>query len=137
MTHLFSTRVYIEDVDAGGIVYYANYLKFAERARSEFLRSLAVSQSELLATHSLLFVVRHCEIDYSFPARLDDVLEIRTHVQDVTGASIVMTQEITRQETITTRKKLVSLSVRLACIHKEGRVQRLPSFLSQLLRPMC
>ena len=74
----FSTkyRVYYEDTDAGGVVYYANYLKFFERARTDFLRALNISQNELLQSEKLIFVVRRCEIDYVSPAKLDDLVEV-------------------------------------------------------------
>ena len=73
--HTASFRVYYEDTDAGGIVYYANYLRFAERARTEVLRSMGFEQSRLREEHNLLFAVRHVTVDYRSPARLDDVVE--------------------------------------------------------------
>ena len=68
----FNYRVYYEDTDCGGVVYYANYLKFFERARTDFLRLLGISQSELVTKENLIFVVKRCEIDYIFSAKLDD-----------------------------------------------------------------
>ena len=72
-THIFNLRVYYEDTDAGGIVYYANYLKFAERARTEVLRDLGVAQRELLEVEGIGFAVRRCAVDYFAPAKLDDL----------------------------------------------------------------
>ena len=79
--HVLSIRVYYEDTDAAGIVYYANYLKYAERARTEMLRLMGVEQSELAQSHGLAFAVRNCAIDYQRPAKLDDLLEVRSHLR--------------------------------------------------------
>ena len=96
-TFLFPVRVYWEDTDAGGIVYYANYLKFAERCRTEFLRSLGVCQQENLATEEKTgWVVRHCEIDYLKPAVLDDVLTVSCRIVNLGGVTAQMHQEIMR-----------------------------------------
>ena len=94
---LFPVRVYYEDTDAGGIVYYANYLKFAERARTEYLRTLGVRQQTALEEENKSgFVIRHCEIDYKTPAVLDDELVVSCRVTECGGASCVMHQDITR-----------------------------------------
>ena len=93
---LFPVRVYYEDTDAGGIVYYANYLKFAERARTEYIRALGVRQQDGLEEDDKFgFVVRHCNIDYLAPAVLDDELVVSCRVIDAHGATVVMQQEIT------------------------------------------
>lgn len=98
---LLPVRVYYEDTDAGGIVYYANYLKFAERARTEFIRSLGVrQQDELEGEDKFGFAVKHCEIDYKMPAVLDDELVITVRVTDLKGASATMHQEIRRGEDV-------------------------------------
>jgi acyl-CoA thioester hydrolase len=86
-------RVYWEDTDAGGIVYYANYLKFFERARTEWLRSLGLAQSELAAQAGLVFVVAEVHLRYAAPARLDDALQIELRVQDFGAASLQVTQQ--------------------------------------------
>ena len=78
---VWPVRVYYEDTDAGGVVYYANYLRFMERARTEWLRALGLEQSELLAGDAVLFVVRRAEVDYRKPARYDDALEIRSRME--------------------------------------------------------
>lgn len=85
-------RVYYEDTDAGGVMYYANYLKFFERARTEWLRRLGVNQSELAATEHRLFVVKKVEIQYRKPARLDDLLVIHSQITRLGGASITFGQ---------------------------------------------
>lgn len=89
-------RVYYEDTDAGGVVYYANYLKFCERARTEWLRRLGVSQQALLDESGLAFVVRSVQADYLAPARLDDALEIATRIGALRRASLLFEQEIRR-----------------------------------------
>lgn len=98
--HRISYRVYYEDTDAGGVVYYANYLKFAERARTELLRSLDIYQSDLLTDHHIAFVVRHVEADLKKPARLDDLITIETAIPSMKKASLVMQQDITCNDNI-------------------------------------
>lgn len=89
-------RVYWEDTDAGGVVYYANYLKFLERARSEWLRALGFEQPELIAQHGGMFVVRRVEADYLSPARFNDSLVVEAEVVEAGRASLVMRQRILR-----------------------------------------
>ena len=85
--HVFPVRVYYEDTDAGGVVYYANYLKFAERARTEMMHLLDAGYRDLITARTVAFAVRRCEVDFLAPARLDDVLEVRTSVTETGGAS--------------------------------------------------
>lgn len=99
-TFSFPIRVYYEDTDAGGIVYYANYLKFAERARTEYLRHIGFSQDELLKNQGVGFVVRECHVRYKTPAKLDDALNITCKVTEIKGASLKMEQKLYRGETI-------------------------------------
>ncbi len=106
-----SYRVYYEDTDAGGVVYYANYLKFFERARTDFLRTLNISQAELIIKENLVFVVRKCEIEYLSPARLDDLIEVSVAVKEIRAASILMQQEIKRADKI-----LSKLLVEIVCV---------------------
>src|SRR5581483_12088671 len=94
--HFFPVRVYYEDTDAAGLVYYANYLKFAERARTEMLRRLGVEQERLRAETGLVFVVRRCAADYLLPARLDDDLVIVTRLKALRGASLDLDQDVQR-----------------------------------------
>jgi acyl-CoA thioester hydrolase len=89
-------RVYWEDTDAGGVVYYANYLKFLERARSEWLRALGFEQPDLLARHGGMFVVRRVEADYLLPARFNDSLSVEAALVEQNKASLVMAQRILR-----------------------------------------
>lgn len=91
-------RVYYEDTDAGGVVYYANYLKFMERARTEWLRVLGHEQDELIARDDVLFAVRHIEIDYLQPARLNDALKIDVELIETSGTTLTLAQQITKQD---------------------------------------
>jgi acyl-CoA thioester hydrolase len=99
-TFSFPIRVYYEDTDAGGIVYYANYLKFAERARTEFLRHLGFSQENMLKNIGAGFVVRECRISYKSPAKLDDALNITCKVTELKGVSLKMEQKLYRGDTV-------------------------------------
>jgi acyl-CoA thioester hydrolase len=89
----WEVRVYYEDTDAGGIVYYANYLKFFERARTEWLRAIGVGQQVLLAEHDAMFVVKSVGADYHAPAKLDDVLKLTLRIEKLGRASVVFVQE--------------------------------------------
>jgi tol-pal system-associated acyl-CoA thioesterase len=111
----FIYRIYYEDTDAGGVVYYANYLKFFERARTDFLRALGISQSELSQKENLVFVVRKCEVEYVFPARLDDEIEVSAEIKKISAASISMTQKMTKSG-----KVLSTLDVDLVCISADN-----------------
>jgi acyl-CoA thioester hydrolase len=119
--HLFPVRVYYENTDAGGFVYHANYLQFAERARTEMLRGLGMQQSRLAAEDGILFVIRRCIADFLAPARLDDQLVVASRLLDVRGASIDLEQNVTRDGL-----DLVRLRVKLACMDNDGRATRLP-----------
>src|SRR5262245_58078117 len=94
--HVFPVRVYYEDTDAAGIVYYVNYLKFAERARTEMLRLLGREQQQMMETDGVAFAVKSARIEYFRPARLDDALEVRTGLVEVGGASLKVRQRIVR-----------------------------------------
>ncbi len=90
----FCYRVYYEDTDAGGVVYYANYLKFYERARTDFLRDLEIIQSDLIKYHDLIFIVSKCDIKYIKPAKLDDALSVDIKIEKIGAASIEIIQQI-------------------------------------------
>jgi len=128
MPHSIQCRVYYEDTDAGGIVYYANYLKFAERARTEWLRRLGINQSQLTKEYGIYFVVRKVESDFPGSARLDDLLTIETHLQEATKVRMRMQQIIKRDA-----KTLVELNTMLACINTEGKVAKIPEAISYLI----
>ncbi|SCA56798.1 acyl-CoA thioesterase [Candidatus Terasakiella magnetica] len=130
-TFIFPIRIYYEDTDAGEIVYYANYFKFAERARTEFLRHFGIKQSELLENDRIAFAVRKAEADYRKPARLDDLLEVHTELVKLGGASLEMEQQLKRGE-----ETLVSVKVRVACIHLEGRPMPIPQNIRKIFKEM-
>ena len=104
-------RVYYEDTDAGGIVYYANYLKFFERARTEWLRSLGISQQAMLADDGAAFVVRNVNVDYVSAARLDDELTITLRIDKLGPASVRIAQQALRGDVL-----LASCSVKVGCV---------------------
>jgi acyl-CoA thioester hydrolase len=123
--HKLSVRVYYEDTDFGGVVYYANYLKFIERGRTEALRDAGIDQVAL-KNDGLVFVVRRLTADYLSPARFDDVLTVDTRVSWMKRASLGMAQSITRGSDI-----LFTADVTIACMNTEGRPARLPTELSR------
>jgi len=120
MIHTFTVKVYYEDTDAGGVVYYANYLRFMERARTEYLSELGVSVADLHNAGQLL-VVTHVDIDYRQPAHLGDVLEVTTEVEEVKTVRVILRQRVSRQGT-----ELVDARVTFACIGPDGKPQRIP-----------
>jgi acyl-CoA thioester hydrolase len=130
--HALPLRVYYEDTDVGGIVYYANYLKFMERGRSDMLRLSGIDQTALLAgcegDEGLMFAVRSCSIDYLKPARFDDEIIVKTWLQAITAATLVMCQEIWRGGDL-----LATASVKAALLSSDGRPRRLPSKIRHIL----
>jgi acyl-CoA thioester hydrolase len=126
--HRHMLRVYIEDTDSGGIVYYANYLRFAERGRTEMLRAVGISHADMIANYQLFLAVRHCEVDYLLPAKLDDTLVVESQVTKISGASLILAQRICRDG-----MPLVTLVVTIVCINAAGRATRLPDRLRQML----
>lgn len=128
--HRFPLRVYWEDTDAAGIVYYANYLRFIERARSDMVRGAGVDQAALLAEDGLAFQVRRCEVDYLAPARLDDDLTVETRLHLCAGARMEMTQTVLRDALALVRAKIT-----LACVGANGRPRRIPGDVARVLTP--
>lgn len=128
--HVFPLRVYYEDTDAGGVVYHANYLRFAERARTEMLRGAGIEQTEMLARDGLAFIVRRCAVDFLKPARLDDALEVHTRVLTARGARVEAEQVVKRRG-----DDLARLTLEIACIDRQGRPQRLPQAISAAISP--
>jgi acyl-CoA thioester hydrolase len=127
MTHRHTIRVYYEDVDLAGIVYYANYLRFYERARSEALRAAGVDQTALRA-EGLVFAVARFEADYLAPARFDDLLTVETETTRLGAASLEMAQRILRDGVPLNRARL-----RVAFMDVEGRPRRMPPALREAL----
>lgn len=124
--HVFPARVYYEDTDAAGIVYYANYLKFAERARTELMRCLGTEHRSLMRDAGIAFAVRSCNAEYLLPARLDDPIIVRTQIRELRGASLWAAQTVARRESDGTETKLVELVIRLVCMDGELKPARLP-----------
>ncbi len=128
MTHHFPIRVYYEDTDMGGIVYHANYLRFIERARSDWVRSLGVDQNTMREA-GLIYVVRRVEADFLAPAKFDQELMVRTEVAEVTSARLILSQLVQRGAT-----DLFTAQVTIVCMGIEGgRPQRLPAEIRALL----
>jgi acyl-CoA thioester hydrolase len=122
MTHRLPIRVYYEDTDFGGIVYYANYLKFIERGRSEWVREMGIDQVAMKHDEGLVFAVRRVEADYNSPARYDDELVVTTAVETVTGARLVVRQTVERAGEV-----LFSALVTIVAINEAGAPARLPA----------
>lgn len=131
MPHTLSLRVYYEDTDLAGIVYYANYLRFIERARTEWVRSLGVDQGRLKAEAGIVFAVRRIEADYLQPARFDDVIEVVTRVRAVSGARIVLLQDVQRGGV-----PLFRSLVTLVALTGAGRAGRMPAGMLADIRRM-
>jgi len=130
MPHEFTLRVYYEDTDLAGIVYYANYLRFIERARTEWVRTLGVDQARLRAEEGLVFAVRRVEADYLRSARFDDELTVTTEVTAATGARVVLEQAVARAG-----ERLFQAQVTLVCLTDTGAAARLPAELRRRLVP--
>lgn len=113
--HRYQVRVYYEDTDAGGVVYHASYLRFAERARTEALREMGIPHAEMVHRFALMFVVRRIEVDYLRPARPDESLCVETEVQAVGGATVLLRQSVHGPEGL-----CADLRVRLACVKPGG-----------------
>lgn len=130
-TFHWPVRVYWEDTDAGGIVYYANYLKFFERARTEWMRSLGLSQSALAAQSGLVFVVADVQLRYASPARLDDALQVQLRVQDLGPASLQVAQQAWRTDAQGAPTALLcEATVRVGCVQVAGmKPARIPAEL--------
>lgn len=121
-------RIYYEDTDAGGVVYYANYLRYAERARMEFLRKFGYSHQKTLDETRSVLVVRHVDVDYKAPARLDELLDIETEVVECKNASLTMRQIVSRAGEV-----LVEMTVLIVAVGvPSGKAVRLPPQLRQI-----
>jgi acyl-CoA thioester hydrolase len=128
MTHRLPIRVYYEDTDLAGIVYYANYLKFIERARTEWVRGLGLDQGRLKAEQGIVFAVRRVEADYIRPAVFDDELVVQTSVESMTAARLVLKQDVMRDGEV-----LFASVVTLVALGPDGRPVRLPDILRRTL----
>ncbi|MBL8630159.1 MAG: tol-pal system-associated acyl-CoA thioesterase [Rhodospirillaceae bacterium] len=134
-THVLPLRVYYEDTDAGGIVYHANYLRFAERGRTEMLRSIGVYQNSLREETGLIFAVYKGDVHYMKPAKLDDVLQVETALTAMSGASFQIRQIIRRENDGGQIEDLVQFNAQVVCINSDGRAARVPATLRDVLQP--
>jgi acyl-CoA thioester hydrolase len=126
----WTIRVYYEDTDAGGIVFYANYLKFFERARTEWLRALGVHQQELIEQHGAMFVVKNASIDYHAPAKLDDVITLTLSIEKLGRASVQFVQQASRGPAL-----LASARVKVGCVDRAALKPRpLPDAVAAKMR---
>ena len=126
--HKLPIRVYFEDTDAQGIVYYANYLKFAARARSEFLREQGYAHGESYKDTNHGFVVRHCEIDYKGSAKVDDLIDVYTKCISINNASVTMEQRVCKDEV-----ELVVIKIVLVYINDKFKPCRIPDEIRNIL----
>ena len=124
----FTVKIYYEDTDAGGVVYYANYLKFLERARSEAIYSLGYTNSSILERFGVLLIVKSCNIEYKKPARLEDTLEIISEIKSFTKTSFLMKQSILRNNEI-----ISDAEIHLVSVDKNGKPSKIPEDLKKKL----
>jgi acyl-CoA thioester hydrolase len=130
-THHFPVRVYFADTDTGGMVYHATYFAFAERARTEMMRIAGFDHVSLNKKLGLLLGVHSCNAEYLRPARLDDLLEMRTSVAELGGASIRLRQDVWRDD-----EEIARMGVRLVCIGADGRTARIPDDMRDKVRTL-
>ena len=128
MPHKTAYRVYYEDTDLAGIVYYANYFKFVERARSDWVRELGINQAKLKRDAGLVFAVARVEADYKSPARFDDVIEVRTELHKLSGARIILQQNVWREDVL-----LFDSVITLVCLGDGGRPAKIPADIRRLM----
>ena len=126
--HRYDIRVYFEDTDAGGVVYHAAYLKFAERARTEMMRAFGKSHADMIAETGAIFTVRRCTIEFLRPARLDDLLRVETSISDMGAATMDLEQRFLRNG-----DEIARLDVQLACMNGNGRATRIPAIIRDAL----
>jgi len=125
---IYNVKVYYEDTDSGGVVYYANYLKFFERARTEFLNSLKLSNKILLKDHGVLIVVKSCNIEYKKSAKLEDELEIVSSVISKTKTSFIMKQVVKLDKAL-----ICEAQTHLVIVNQEGKPVQIPKILNDFL----
>ncbi|MCX4189966.1 tol-pal system-associated acyl-CoA thioesterase [Methylophaga sp. OBS3] len=126
-------RVYYEDTDSGGVVYHANYIKFMERARTEWLRRLGFEQNQLRSTQSILFAVHSMQLNFRKPARFNDQLLVRSSLKKVSGASIKFEQQVLLDATL-----LCEATVKVACLNEETfQPCPIPNFILTEMQREC
>ncbi len=125
----YETKVYYEDTDAGGVVYYANYLKFLERARTEMIGSFELNNKKLLSNHKTLIIVKSINIEYKKPAQLEDKLQIYSLIKSINKASFTMCQKIKKNEEI-----VLEANIHLVTVNPEGKPIKIPEVLEKSLK---
>ena len=125
----YKVKVFYEDTDAGGVVYYANYLKFFERARTEAISEIGLSNKKLLDEFGVLIIVKSCNIDYKKPAKLEDQLEIKSIISSISKSSFKMTQRVFRDDDL-----LTSSEINLVIVDKKGKPSRIPDELRKKIK---
>ena len=128
-TFNYNLKIYYEDTDSGGVVYYANYLKFFERARSEAIYSLKLSNKILLNQYGILIIVKSCNIKYIRPAKLEDKLTIKSKVKSITKTSFIMNQVIHREKQLITEA-----DTHLVSVDQSGKPKKIPEILNKKLK---
>ena len=123
----YKFKIYYEDTDAGGVVYYANYLKFIERARSEIIKSLGFSNTNLREKFNLFFIVKYCNINYKKPAKLEDELIVFTSVVSLSKTSLVMKQDVKKHDDL-----VAEAEVCLVAVDMKGKPTKIPDELKKL-----
>ena len=121
-------KIYYEDTDAGGVVYYSNYLKFLERARTEMIESFGLSNKKLLEDHKTLIIVKSCNIEYVSPVKLEDKIQIYSSIESFKKASFVIIQNIKKDDNLIVQAKL-----KLVTVNEEGKPIKIPSVLEKKL----
>tara|TARA_E500000178_G_C16667631_1_gene593557 strand:+ start:110 stop:511 length:402 start_codon:yes stop_codon:yes gene_type:complete len=130
-TFTFRLKVYYEDTDAGGVVYYANYLKFMERARSDALKSLGFTNKLLIEENETYIIVKSCNINYTKPALLEDDLEIKSYIKEITKTSFFMSQKVFKGN-----DQITEAEVHLVTINKKGKPVKIPKRLKEELEKL-
>ena len=128
-TFNYNLKIYYEDTDSGGVVYYANYLKFFERARSEVIYSFKLSNKILLNHYGILIIVKSCNIKYIRPAKLEDKLTIKSKVKSITKTSFIMNQVIHRE-----KQFITEADTHLVSVDRSGKPKKIPEILNKKLK---
>ena len=131
MSHSIPIRIYYEDTDAGGVVYHASYIRFAERGRTEFLRHVGFENTQIYKDFGVLFVVRHLDADYLSPAFLDDYLTLTTEITSMKNTSFIMSHRLENDE-----KSIFEMKVVIACIGEDKRPVKIPEVLRNALQDL-
>ena len=124
----YEIKIYYEDTDAGGVVYYSNYLNFLERARTEMIETVGLSNKKLLEENKTLIIVKSCNIEYVSPAKLEDKITIYSSIESFSKASFVIIQNIIKDDTLIVKAKL-----KLVTVNQEGKPIKIPSVLEKKL----